>query len=365
VYGSVVLASFNIRKLGNVKNRTEKTWSFLAHVCSHFDILAVQEVLDDLSGVRRLVAEIGPDFGVIGSDITGAFPGEPGLSERLGFMFRRSMIKRAPIVSDITYDRSKVLETLAGHKDQIEEAITPYSDYLQAVKEWEAGGEAGPKPQKPKVKLPVFLSFIRQPFCVGFEIVGHPGTQPYQIMAVNAHLYYGDFLSDRRQEFDALMEWIMARVKQKDRAYYPNFVLLGDLNLDFDNPRTDRARIEKHIKTFNDEMSEGANVNFPFLDVHPGQDEVFRTNARMSQTFDHIGLFSRDPRLPTFRDNEKMGQNPPGPDYGMFNFVELFSQALHDQPFGKLSSDEQQALFKRFEHNVSDHMPIWLRLPLP
>jgi hypothetical protein len=64
-----------------------------------------------------------------------------------------------------------------------------------------------------------------------------------------------------------------------------------------------------------------------------------------------------------------MGQQPRGPDYGMFNFVDLFSQALHDRPFGQLaadlSADELQTFFSRFEHNVSDHMPIWLRLPLP
>ncbi len=44
---------------------------------------------------------------------------------------------------------------------------------------------------------------------------------------------------------------------------------------------------------------EDANVNFPFLDVHPTRREVFRTNARLTETFDQTGLFSRDPRLPT------------------------------------------------------------------
>ena len=34
-------------------------------------------------------------------------------------------------------------------------------------------------------------------------------------------------------------------------AYFPNFMLLGDLNLDYDNPATDRARIEQRIKGFN------------------------------------------------------------------------------------------------------------------
>jgi endonuclease/exonuclease/phosphatase family metal-dependent hydrolase len=364
IYGSVVLASFNIRKLGAVQNRSDETWRFLAHICSRFDLLAVQEIMGDLSGVRRLVADLGSAFSVIGSDTTGAFPGDPGLSERLGFMYRSSVIERGPIVSDVTYDRSKLLETLARNKEELEAAVAPHAAYFQKLKAWLANDEQGPAPAKPMVKLPTFLTFIRQPFCVSFKIVGHPGTKPYELMVINAHLYYGDFMSDRRQEFSALMEWIMARVGQNDKNYYPNFVLMGDLNLDFNSPQTDRARIEKHIKSFNDSLS-GVNVNFPFLGIHPGQREVFRTNARQTETFDQIGLFSRDERLPTVADNQTMGENPRGPDFGVFNFGELFSEALHQKKFSELSKKEQRALYKRFEHNVSDHMPIWLRIPLP
>ena len=52
------------------------------------------------------------------------------------------------------------------------------------------------------------------------------------------------------------------------------------------------------------------NVNFPFLDFHPAKNGHFTTNARMTQTFDQIGLFSRDPRLTTYQDNATMGKDP-------------------------------------------------------
>ncbi|MDX1523905.1 MAG: endonuclease/exonuclease/phosphatase, partial [Anaerolineae bacterium] len=175
-YGSVILASFNIRKLGAVQNRSDETWRFLADICRRFDLLAGQEILGDLSGVRRLVAELGSDFSVIGSDTTGAFSGDPGLSERLGFMYRSSVIERGPIVSDVTYDRSKLLETLARNKDELEAAVAPHADYFQKLKAWLNDGEQGPPPTRPNIKLPTFLTFIRQPFCVSFRIVGHPGT---------------------------------------------------------------------------------------------------------------------------------------------------------------------------------------------
>lgn len=364
VYGSAVLGSFNIRKLGRADKRSANTWKFLAHVCKHFDLLAVQEIMDDLEGFDKLVNLMGSTFHTVVSDQTGAFPGERGLGERLGFIYNPAIVQRGNVVSDISFDRSKLLKTLVDHHEVLIETITPYLQYLDAHKVWEQT-RTGTEPKAPKVELPVFLTFIRQPFCASFHIVGHPDTEPYKIMAVNAHLYFGDSVSDRRQEFDALMEWVLARVKTGDEPYYPNFILMGDLNLDFDDPVRDRDRIEAHIKTFNDGMEGAANVNFPFLDTHPAQQDPFRTNARLSETFDQIGFFNRDSRLPSYKDNAMMGNQPQGPDYGVFNFVELVREALDVPPLKELEKSELKAFFAKFEHEVSDHMPIWVRLPLP
>ena len=52
-YGSMLLGSFNIRKLRSSRSRSPDTWEFLVNVCRSFDMLAVQEVMDDLSGLRR------------------------------------------------------------------------------------------------------------------------------------------------------------------------------------------------------------------------------------------------------------------------------------------------------------------------
>lgn len=308
--------------LGAINKRRQETWDFLAHVCQHFDLLAVQEIMDNLEGFKFLVQKMGSEYGSVVSDQTGVFPGERGLGERLGYIYNRNLIWRDDVVSDITYDRSKLLQTIAQHHQELFQSLAPYGNYLDKLSDYDQGLRST-KPKKPKIKLPVFLSFVRQPWGASFRVMGHPNTASYDLMVINAHLYFGNSIDDRRQEFDALMDWILARVKQEGKSYFPNFVLLGDLNLDFDNPERDRPRIEKHIKTFNQEMAEEVNVNFPFLDKHPQHLRVFRTNARLSETFDQIGLFSRDPRLPTYKDNNSMGSNPNGPDYGVFNFVEL------------------------------------------
>jgi endonuclease/exonuclease/phosphatase family metal-dependent hydrolase len=350
--GSVVLASFNIRKLGAKKQRTEATWKFLAQLCQHFDLLSVQEIMDDLEGFDHLKELMGEAFGAVVSDVTGAFPGEAGLGERLGFIYNRTLIERGNIVSDISFDRTKLITTMIEHSAELVSAIAPHLD------------EQGNLRKGTKIKLPIFLTFVRQPFCASFRISGPPGTRPYEIMAVNAHLYFGDGIEDRRQEFDALMEWLLARVKEKS-SDFPNYVLMGDLNLDFDDPERDRPRIETQIKTFNQQMGRTANVNFPFLDTHPNSKTQFRTNARSSETFDQIGLFSRDDRLPTYKDNATMGSQLHGPDYGIVNFVELFREALELPSVEEMTTAQKKAFFSKFEHEVSDHLPLWLRLPTP
>ena len=228
-YGSVLLGSFNIRKLGSSRSRSPDTWEFLADVCRSFDLLAVQEVMDDLTGLRRLMSLLGPEFSMVASDQTGVFPGEPGVGERLGFIYRWNVVERMEMTSDVTYDRSKVINSIASDYDAFTKVMTPYARGLASYR-------TGRRRRKPRLNLPVFLSFIRQPFCVAFRIAGHPGTQPYELMAVNAHLYFGNYISDRRQEFNALADWLMSRVKANSSAYYPNFILFGDLNLDYDDP---------------------------------------------------------------------------------------------------------------------------------
>lgn len=364
VYGSIVMGSFNVRKLGAAKGRTKRTWEFLARICKQFDLIAIQEVMDDLSGMRELMELLGSDFEMIVSDKTGAFPGEPGLGERLAFVYNRRVVVRTEVATDITFDRSKILSTLIANRDDVHEALDPMVAYEKKLTSWRRD-RRGRRPRRPKLKLPTFLAFIRAPFCVSFEIPGHPGTEPYRFMGVNAHLYFGNYIADRRQEFDALMDWIVSRVDENDATYYPNFFLFGDLNLDYDDPAKDRGRVERHLKRFDGESAEGVRVNFPFLDPHPGREAVFRTNARMTETFDQIGLFFRDQRFPPCDVNEDMGSHPEGPDYGVFDFVDLFARAVLNKPFAELQKQEKTDLVKRFEHKVSDHLPLWVRLPLP
>ena len=356
IYGSVIIGSFNIRKLGAAKNRANLIWEFLVRVCHQFDLLAVQEVMDDLSGLNKLMKKIGPDFGMIVSDKTGTYPGDRGVGERLAFIFRWSVLHRGEVVSDITYDRSKISSILYDNLDLVNEAK---KKYLKKVDEF----KAGKLKEEPKFNLPVFLSFIRQPFCVSFKIVGHPGTEPYRFMAVNSHLIYGTS-KDRKNEFEALINWLYDRVKEKDKAYYPNFILMGDLNLNYDNPDTDYKKVVKYLKSLDSNTDKSINIYFPLIDPHPSENEPYTSNVKMTERYDQIGFFFREKGLPTHLDNKKMGKQERGPDYGVFNFTELFCKAIKGKSFSNLSKTQKEKFIARYEHKISDHMPVWMRLPL-
>ena len=391
-YGSVVLASFNIRKLGKIKTgstgeRDDATFEFLADVCRHFDLLAIQEVMSDREGLLRLRELMGRDYGIVHSDITGAFPGRPGNAERLAFIYNRSLVERSDLVSDVTYDRTEVVKRIADHNDALHEELKELAEdrkvYREALDKYlEAGGKRPREPAMGDVRLPGFLTFVRTPFAAGFRVRGHPRSKPMEFLAVNAHLNYGNNDLDRIWEGRALIEWMLgkARMGKKENL---NVALFGDLNLVFDRPERDLPRVAKSLQDAAKRVGlKQIKMVMPFLFPHPNTKQrvetagtVFRTNARLSQTFDQLGVFFNDKRLQAVASriadegNQQAGHIHPevwgtGADYGVFNFSELFSQALMNKSFWDLGRDTRNFV-SRYDFRVSDHMPIWMRLPLP
>lgn len=361
---SVVIGTFNMLKLGRDDDGA-KRWAFLRLVCERFDLLALQEIMGNLAGLRRLKHSLGPEFGVVVSDVTGTFPTDPGNAERLAFVFRWQRIRRDELASDISYDRSKVLNLLYENRDAFWDFFQRYDARLA---EAEANGSR--RPSLTQQALPAFLTFIRQPHCASFTVLGPNDTIGPQFLAVNAHLLYGSSKRERKAEFDALLDWLILRAVQREQLYYRDLILLGDLNLEFREAGIQRAEIDRRLRALNShELSEAdvAKVNFPLLSQHPGQATFFQTNARLDQTYDQIAIFAdTDSRLPTAQDNKTAGQQgPDGYDYGVFNFAELFAQAIHKAPFAQLSQAQQRDLYRRGNADVSDHIPAWIRLPMP
>ena len=374
--GSVVIGTFNIRKLGDCESRTGHSRGFLKKTIDRFDLLAVQEIMDNLSGFEDIKLKLGNDYGMVVSDITGATPGKRGNAERLGFLFNWKKVERTALASDITFDRSDIAKNLYENRDLFNKAWKEHSDKLEEweIKKQEKDKQGKDGPSKPALELPRFVSFIRQPHCVSFRIRGKSADKkPYEFLAVNAHLLYGKNKEERKWEFFALLEWLAIRAKYVDRLYHRNILLLGDCNLDFDDIPDMREDIDAHLKSLNEselKSKEAATANFPLLTEHP-EHGILRTALRQGETYDQIGIFSHDPRLPKPRDNKNAGkdaggcEDPDAYDYGVFNIANLISNALHGKDIDQVGDKQKEEIFKKSEFDISDHMPAWIRLKLP
>jgi hypothetical protein len=195
---NLLIGTWNIRGFGRVypawdendgsPKRNLRALAILAEVIRRFDVVAVQEVKSDTSGIRMLLDEfLGGDWGIVLSDVS-AGPG--GNAERLSFL----------------YDRRRVEPSgLAG------EIVLPLSP------------EGDPMTQ-----------FDRTPYIVGFR------TRSEQFALLTAHIRYGQSPADRIGEIRALAAYVAANLRQRARSASEesNLIVLGDFNIEDrgDNP---------------------------------------------------------------------------------------------------------------------------------
>ncbi|MEM6564430.1 MAG: hypothetical protein AAF665_08300 [Pseudomonadota bacterium] len=357
---SFVVMSWNIRKLGRFEENGELkkspgAFDMIERVCASADLIAIQEVQRDIASLYilrdRLRTTHDASWNVVVSDVTGMAPGYKGMAERHAFLYRSDRIRRGDLASDLSFDRSAVVENSDAALKQLVQAevdLAGKDGLLAKITGWLSGQQklAGAKFKR-------FVQFIRTPHLVEFIVDGPAGS--YEFYAVNAHLVSGKSKSERELEFFALLEWLLFDSKHTVVKENKTYLLMADLNLDFESSVDKRRKaFADYMTSVNNEKKLQAKVNFPFLDGG------FFTNARRNQTFDHIAWVSTDPRLPRGRHNKMAGTlGPDEYDFGMFDFVQAFADA------GPGLTDGGTPAYDRYTHDFTDHMPIWVRLPIP
>jgi endonuclease/exonuclease/phosphatase family metal-dependent hydrolase len=180
----LLIGTWNIANLGQQKRR-DKDYRILAEIIGWFDIVAVQETKDDLSGLRAIRDHLPNSWEILVSD-------KGGNDERMAFL----------------YDANKVAQL-----EKVGEIAVPPKDHKH-------------------IKLPgitrKFNGFDRNPYLCAF-VAGS-----FQFLLVNVHLFYGSAAKadvDRRAlEAYAVARWSDLRTKDKD-AYVTDIIPLGDFNL--------------------------------------------------------------------------------------------------------------------------------------
>jgi endonuclease/exonuclease/phosphatase family metal-dependent hydrolase len=182
--GRLLLATWNIANLG-VQKRRPKDYELIAEIIGWFDLVALQETNDDLTGLRGIQAQLPDRYRALFSD-----PG--GNKERYAFLFDS--------------ERVELLE--------------------------EVGRVTVPPRELPAVKLPgvarKFEGFDRNPYLASFR------AGRLTFVLADVHLYFGAggraALERRCLEAFAIGRWADSR-KDDEHAFTANVLALGDFNL--------------------------------------------------------------------------------------------------------------------------------------
>jgi endonuclease/exonuclease/phosphatase family metal-dependent hydrolase len=242
----LLLATWNIREFDSPSYglRSPEAFFYLAEILSRFDLIAVQEVREDLRALDRLMDHLGPDWSYLVSDVED--PPEvggkgPGNGERLAYLFDTRSVRFKGHTGELTIPPRRSVRTVDGEE----------------VKTWE----------------PV-LQAARTPLLAGFQ------AGWCKLYLATLHLYYGNGANDevRNREIAAIANQVAARTRvPDDAAWARNWILLGDFNI-FEQDAGD--------KTYSAVLDAGFQI--PPSHLHgPG------TNIDGDKYFDQIAFIQR------------------------------------------------------------------------
>ncbi|GAB3165377.1 endonuclease/exonuclease/phosphatase family protein [Telluribacter humicola] len=178
---SLLLATWNIRELAPTNKggkRTMDSYFFIAEIISYFDLVAVQEVRDDLTALQQVMRILGSDWQCVFTDVSAFANG--GNQERMAFIFDTRKVRLSGLTGEIV--------------------LPPRLEQKQ---------------------------FARTPFMCGFKA----GWTDFVLATV--HIYYGQSTPDdprRLQEITDVANFIRDRSEEK-YAHTRNWILLGDFNI--------------------------------------------------------------------------------------------------------------------------------------
>ena len=186
---TLLLATWNIANLG-VQDRLDSDYALMAEMISWFDLVAIQEVNDDLRGIDAIHAKLPARYDLLFSDASGN-------EERQAFLYNSRKISRLREVGRVSIPPSNL----------------------------------------PRIKLAgsstAFSGFDRGPYLASFE------SGSFRFGLLNVHLFYGSKKArdvDRRTLETFAVAWWADKTHRDTRSYVDDVVPLGDFNLPKSQP---------------------------------------------------------------------------------------------------------------------------------
>jgi endonuclease/exonuclease/phosphatase family metal-dependent hydrolase len=191
---NLLIGTWNIRAFGDLTEkwhaaggdepkRDLASLRYIAEIVSRFDVVAIQEVRENIKCLRHMLRLLGEEWGVILTDVT---KGKAGNNERLAFVFDTRRVKPSGLACELVLP---------------DEAAT-------------------------EIRKDVFArQFARTPYAVSFKASGQT------FILVTLHVLYGSAAADRAHELEWIAQW-MAGWAEEIKEYRQNLIVLGDFNID-------------------------------------------------------------------------------------------------------------------------------------
>jgi endonuclease/exonuclease/phosphatase family metal-dependent hydrolase len=191
---NLLIATWNIRSFGDLtkswksgENDTPKrdlhALRCITEIVSRFDVIALQEVKSNLKCLRHMLKVLGPEWGLILTDVT---KGDPGNGERMAFLFDTRKVRLSGLACELVVPREQL--------DRI-------------------GADSLNK------------QFARTPYAVSFSSAGKT------FILVTLHVLYGEEAEERVPELKAISDWL-ANWSRNINCWDHNLIALGDFNID-------------------------------------------------------------------------------------------------------------------------------------
>lgn len=193
---NLLVATWNIRAFGDLtekwcaeeSDRPKRDMHALlciAEIVSRFDVVALQEVKDNIKALRHMMKKLGPDWAFI---LTDATMGSRGNEERMAFVFDTRRVRPSGLAGELV-----VPEEWIGRASIDKSTLT--------------------------------RQFARTPFAVSFVSGGET------FILVTLHVIYGKGPEERTSELCGIAEWLADWAK-REQSWGHNLIALGDFNID-------------------------------------------------------------------------------------------------------------------------------------
>lgn len=170
---NIIIATWNIQQFSN--NKSKRALRYIADIIERFDIVAIQEVKTDLTGLSRLQDLLPGNYRILVSDPTGN-------SERFAFLYDKRTVIATGLVCEIGFN-------VPGTTHQ-------------------------------------GFQLHRMPYCASFR------AGRFDFVIVSVHIFQSG-TAFRKEEIEKLVEFIDKRAKtERAKVFDRDFFVVGDFNID-------------------------------------------------------------------------------------------------------------------------------------